>query len=348
MLQVPPQKLKELLIQQGLIAPELFDSLVAEANRMKQNLSDVLISRGVISHDYFYALLAKYLGVERINLATHSIDENALKRLDEEMARRKRLILFAIEPDGALAAAMEDPSNLETIEFLEKRLNSKIKPYLATQEDLNRGFALYGQRLVENFKEVVEKNIIASLRARADNIKEAAAQVPIVAIIDNLLSYAVSLRASDIHIEILEENILIRFRIDGVLHEIIRIPKEIHPAIVARLKLLAGLKIDEHTKPQDGRFRYEIGQDLIDLRVAVMPIFYGEKVEMRLLPSTQKPLSLEELGMFEDTVKIIKENIKKSYGMILVCGPTGSGKSTTLYAVLNMLNRPEVKNVTRY
>ncbi|HDH31511.1 MAG TPA: type II/IV secretion system protein [Candidatus Wolfebacteria bacterium] len=346
MLQIPPQKLKELLVKQDLIAPQLFDDLVLEAERMKQNLGDILISRGIISYSYFYTVLANYLGVEKTDLATRSIDEKILKLLDEETARRKKLILFAKQPDGVLSVAMEDPSDLEAIEFLEKRLNLKIKPYLATQEDLDRGFALYGQQLVENFKKIVEENISVSLKARVKNIKEAAAQVPIVAIVDNLLSYAISLRASDIHIEILEDVILIRFRIDGVLHEIIRIPKEIHPAITARIKLLGGLKIDEHMKPQDGRFRYKIGSDLIDIRVAIMPIFYGEKIEMRLLSSTQKPLSFEELGMFEDVVKIVEENIKKSYGMVLICGPTGSGKSTTLYSILNILNKPEVNIVT--
>lgn len=346
MLQIPSQKLKELLVQQGLIASERFDELIAEAERMKQGVSDVLISRGIISQDYFYTLLAKYFGVERTNLVSRSIDAKILKLLDEETSRRKRLILFAQEPDNSLAAAMEDPGDLKVIEFLEKRLNAKIKPYLATQEDLNRGFALFGRQIVENFRKIVEDNISVSLQAKVEDIKEAAAQVPIVAIIDNFLSYAISLRASDIHIEILEDAILVRFRIDGVLHEIIRIPKEIHPAIVARIKLLAGLKIDEHMKPQDGRFRHQVGHDLIDIRVAAMPIFYGEKIEMRLLPSTQRPLSLEELGMFKDTSELVKENMRKSYGMILVCGPTGSGKSTTLYSILNMLNQPEVNIVT--
>ncbi len=346
MLQIPSEKFKEILIKQGLVTSEVFDSLVFEAKRMNQNISDVLVSRGVVNYDYVYNFLANYLEVERVNLAIRLIDKKTLDLLDEETARKKRLILFAKEPDGSLAAAMEDPGDLEIIEFLEKRLNSKIKPYLATQEDLNKGFAVYGKQLVENFKKIIEESVVTSLRAQVKNIKEAASFMPIVAIIDNLLSYAVALRASDIHIEILEETILIRFRIDGVLHEIIRIPKEIHSAIIARIKLLGGLKIDEHAKPQDGRFRHKVGPDFIDIRVAVMPVFYGEKIEMRLLLSAQRPLSLDELGIFDDTLRIIKKNIKKSYGMILICGPTGSGKSTTLYSILNILNQPAVNIVT--
>src|SRR3989344_3199922 len=176
--------------------------------------------------------------------------------------------------------------------------------------------------------------------------EETAREVPIVAIVDNLISYAISLRASDIHLEIFDEFLLIRYRIDGVLHEILKIPKQVHPAIVARIKLLGGLKLDEHSKPQDGRFRYSSGGDLIDIRVAIMPTYYGEKVEMRLLRTTDRALSFTELGLSEETTALLAENIKKSYGMVLICGPTGSGKTTTLYSVLNILNRPTVNIVT--
>ncbi|MEK7162880.1 MAG: GspE/PulE family protein [Patescibacteria group bacterium] len=346
MLTIPPQKLKEGLIKENLITAEKFDELFIEAQRMNQNIIDFLISGGFITADYFYNLAAQYFNVERANLATKKIDNNILKKITEELARQKATILFNQEPDGVLDAAMEDPSDLETIEFLERRLKLKIKPFLATQEDLNRGFVLYGHWVSENFKKIIEENIHTTLQKKIENIEESAKEVPIVAIVDNILSYAISLRASDVHIEILEDAILIRCRIDGVLHEIVRIPKEIHPAIAARIKLLGNLKIDEHLKPQDGRFRYQIGQDMIDIRVAIIPVFYGEKIELRLLPSTQKPLALEELGMLDDMIKIVKESAKKTYGMILVCGPTGSGKSTTLYSILSILNRPEVNIVT--
>ena len=346
MLQIPPQKLKEILIKDNLITAEKFDGLLLEAKRMDQNIVDFLISGNFVTADYFYNLAARYFGVERANLAGRNIEENILRKLSEELARQKRIIIFNQESDGVLDSAMEDPSDLEAIEFLERRLKSKIKPFLATPEDLNRGFALYGRRMSEDFKKIIEENINATLRKKTESVEEAAKDVPIVAIVDSFMSYAISLRASDIHIEILEDTILIRYRVDGVLHEIARIPKEVYPAIVARIKLLGGLKIDEHLKPQDGRFRYQVGTDSIDVRVAIIPVFYGEKIELRLLPSAQKPLALGELGMLEDTIKIVEENAKKTYGMVLVCGPTGSGKSTTLYSILNILNRPEVNVVT--
>ncbi len=346
MLTIPPQKLKEILIKDDLISSQAFENLLLEAKRMNQDVGDILVSAGFITPDYFYNLIARYLAVERANLANREIDENVLRKLSEEWARQRRAIVFGQEADATLDVAMEDPGNLETIEFLKKHLKSKIKPFLATPEDLNRGFALYGRHLTENFRKVIEENIRISLRKKLGSVEEAAKDVPIVAIVDNILAYAISLRASDIHIEILEDIILIRYRIDGVLHEIIRIPKEVHPAIIVRIKLLGALKIDEHMKPQDGRFRYKVGPDLIDIRIAIIPVFYGEKIEMRLLPSTQRPLSLEELGMLKGTKEIIEENIKKTYGMVLSCGPTGSGKTTTMYSILNILNRPEINIVT--
>lgn len=345
MLQIPLEIFKKLLIEEGLIQPEVFDKLAAEAGRLGQNMADVLISRGIITRSYFAGIISRYFKVSLADLSSRGINETILKMLPEDVARQKRVILFDREPDGRIAAAMEDPNDLSIIEFLERYLQAKIQPYLASESDLKRGFALYGEQMSEEFKRIIEANVAESLRFRGEGEK-AAAEVPIVAIIDNFIAYAFSLRASDIHLEIFEETLLLRYRIDGVLYEIIRIPKVIHPALTARLKLLAGLKIDEHYKPQDGRFRQRIGSDILDIRVAVMPTYYGEKVEMRLLPATQRPLSLEELGMFEDMVKIVTENIRKTYGMVLVTGPTGSGKTTTLYSVLGILNRPEVNIVT--
>ncbi len=347
MLTIPPQKLKELLAGEGLIAASDFDVLSDEARRLGQNLAEILISRGIITPDYLYGIIAKYFGVEKADFANRKINEEVLGRFSENLARQKRTIIFDKDSTGVVYAAMEDPSDLNTIEFLQKHLGVRIKPFLATSEDLNKGFSFYGRHFAEDFKKIIEENIAASLRQKiSQTVEEAAAAVPIIAIIDSFFSYAASLRASDIHIEIFEDGILVRFRIDGILHEIMRIPKEVHPLIVARLKILAGLKIDEHQKPQDGRFRYKIAADLVDVRVSVIPTFYGEKIEMRLLPSTQKPLSLKDLGIMEDSELIIRENIKKSYGMILITGPTGSGKTTTLYSLLNILNKPEVNIIT--
>ncbi len=345
MLQKKKKKLKEALIQDGLTTEAVLKEVMADAHRMGQSVVDTLISRNIITADYYRSLLSRHLGVSSANLEGRSIDTEALNLLPEELARRKRVILFGREPEGALSVAMEDPSDLVAVEFLEQYLKAKIKPYLALEKDLNRGFAVYGRLTAEDFRKLVEENVEASMRSRVTG-EEAATEVPIVAIVDNLLSYAVALHASDVHVEIFQDFILIRYRVDGLLREVLRVPKQIQPAILARIKLLGGLKIDEHSKPQDGRYRHEVGGDLIDIRVAVMPTFYGEKVVLRLLPATNKPLSFTELGMFDDIAEVLRDNVTKSYGIVLVTGPTGSGKTTTLYSVLGILNQPEVNVVT--
>ena len=345
-MQIPNEKLKESLVKDGLIAPQVFDELAAESSRMKHDVAETLISRGIITQEYLTEVLGSYFGVQKAGLSGRAIDEQVLHLLPEELSREKRAVVFQRESDGLLGVAMQDPSDLETVEFLKRYLKSDIKVYVATADDLNVGLSLYTRGGTEDFRKLIEENVATSLRSRVAGEREASQDLPIIAIVDNLIAYAMSLRASDIHLEILEDVVLVRYRIDGVLHEILRLPKEVHPSIVARLKLLAALKLDEHSRPQDGRFRQTFGRDYIDIRVAIVPTFYGEKIEMRLLAATQRPLSFEELGMLEDTVKIINENIHKTFGMILISGPTGSGKSTTLYSIVSVLNRPEVNIVT--
>lgn len=344
MIQIPQEKLKELLVKEGLVTPENFDLALSDSLRMGQSLSDVLISRGFIKPDYYYNLVASFFGVELAGLSSRKIDEEALRLISEDLARQKRAVIFAKETDGVLDLAMEDPTDLTAIEFIASRLKTKVRPFLATPDDLNKAFALYGRRTAEDFRKQLEDAIQESLRAQVYGKaeKEAALELPVVSVVDNMLSFAIASRASDIHIEILEDAVLVRFRIDGVLHEISRVPREVHPSITARLKLLSALRLDEHSKPQDGRFRFQTGGDLIDVRVSVIPTFYGEKVEMRLLSAAARPLSFEELGMLDDAIKTLRDNIAKTYGIVLITGPTGSGKSTTLYSMLGVLNRPEV------
>ncbi|MCL4392461.1 GspE/PulE family protein [Patescibacteria group bacterium] len=348
MINLSSAKLKDILVRAGVVDADTFDTIATEAERNRQNIADIVISSGLINKDYFYLLLSKSLGVERVNLGAVGIDEKALHLLPEDIARTRKAIVFGKDKNGYFEVAMENPADLETIDFLTLKLQGPMHPFLATEEDLNRGFILYQQKLTQDFKKIIEESVKESLRSRSKegDVVQFAADVPIVAVVDNLMSYAISSRASDVHFEVLDDGILVRFRIDGILHEIMRMPKEIHPAIVARIKILSNLRVDEHTHPQDGRFRYKIGGEFIDVRVSIIPTFYGEKVEMRLLAAAQKPLSFQELGMFDDTVKLVSEAISKSYGMVLVCGPTGSGKTTTLYSFLNILNQPDVNIVT--
>jgi type IV pilus assembly protein PilB len=348
MIQVSPTQLKKMLVDDGVISDQSFDEVMTQSKRMDQSVVDILTSKGIVTTDYYYNLLAKYFGVERISFLTHRIDEQALKILPEKIAREKNIILFEKGEDGSLSVAMTDPSDVNTIEFLKKKLGVAIKSFLATEDDLNKGFALYGKQSSEDFRKVIEDNIKLSVQQKIleKEAKEAAAEVPIVAIVENLISYAASVNASDIHLEILEDTILVRYRMDGILHEIVKIPKSVHSSLTARIKLLSNLRLDEHAKPQDGRFRYTIGNSFVDIRVSIIPTFFGEKVEMRLLTSASRPLSFQELGMLGETSKIIDKAIEKAYGLLLITGPTGSGKTTTLYSLLNIVNKTDVNIVT--
>jgi len=343
---LPIEKLKELLVGSHLVSESDFNVVLEESKRTGQDATAILISRGFISEDYLYQLYTDFFKTPLVKLRGRPIKKSILTSIPEEVARTKRVAVFDKDEDNRISLAMEDPSDLETIGFVEKYTGSSVKIYLTTPKDLNYIYSLYGKEIVEDFQKAIEESVIASSRLKMVGEQEIANELPVINMVDTILAYAISLNASDVHIEILQDTVLIRFRIDGVLHEIIRIAKEIQPAIVARIKLLSGLKIDEHRKPQDGRFRYEALGEAMDIRVSLMPTFYGEKVEMRLLRATAKPMSLAELGMLPETARIIEESIKKTYGMFLVTGPTGSGKTTTLYSIINMLNRPDVNIVT--
>lgn len=342
---LPIETLKNLLIRSGLLSEKDFDEAVKEAERTEKDVIDILIYKGFINRDYYAEILANYFKVPKIKLVGRKIPPEILNTLPEEIARLKGAVAFE-KNNNDLSVAMLNPVDLETLEFLQKYTGYFIKPFLALEDDLKSAYSQYGQAVSEDFKKVIDESIKASLKLRGVEIKKAAEEFPIVSLTNNIISYAASSNATDIHIEPLADEILIRFRIDGVLREIIRLAKEIHPAIIARIKILSNLLIDEHSKPQDGRFKYKYADTIFDIRVAIMPTLYGEKVEMRLLTGSTKPMSFQELGMMEHTIKTLEENMVKTSGMILVTGPTGCGKTTTLYAILNKLNRPEVNIVT--
>ncbi len=308
---------------------------------------DILISQNLLTRDFYNEILSRYFNFPLANLKAKTIDPEIINLLPESFCRAKKIISFDKDKNGVIYLAMSDPTDIGTIEYVEKYAKSKVKTFLESPETIERLFASFGKRITREFKKIIEENIREAQQLKGKKITEIATEVPIVNLFDGIISFALSLLASDIHIESLPDTIMVRFRIDGLLREIIQLPFEIHPALVARVKLLSDLKIDEHYKPQDGRFRFTaIGGALTDIRVAIMPTVHGEKIVLRLLIASAKPLSLAELGMSESNIKNVEGFLKKPYGIILICGPTGSGKTTTIYSMLSILNKPEVNIIT--
>jgi len=241
---------------------------------------------------------------------------------------------------------MENPEDFEAIEFAKRHTGLEVFPYYASREELNKALGQYKRSIKEDFEKIISENLKKAKSEAEEDLAKAAEEVPIVKILDTILSYAVSERASDIHIEIQLEEVVIRFRIDGILRDILKLKRGIEVALVARIKILSNLKIDEHRIPQDGRYKFSVDEDVVSFRISIIPGFYGENVVMRILREAQRPLSLEELGIIGKDLQIVRSNMTKPHGMILVTGPTGSGKTTTLYSVLNILNTVEVKICT--
>ena len=346
MIKIPIDVLKRLTVENGLISEENFELASKEAQRTSNNILDVLISKNYLTKDYLNKIISQYLNIPYVDLKGINLSTEILHLLPEDIARTYGAVTIGVN-NNKIQVALVDPTNLETIKFLEKYLQKQLEIYLTDEDDLQIAFSKYRQELMTNFRKIIEDQITALGRLDKEiDVAKVASAVPIISIVDNLVSYAAALNASDIHLEILADSMLIRFRIDGILREIAYLPSEIHPAIVARIKILANLQIDEHNKPQDGRIKYKRGNEVFDIRVAVMPTFYGEKITMRLLLSGLKPLSFQELGMTEEQIAIVEKNIKKTFGMVLSTGPTSSGKTTTQYSILSSLNKPEVNIVT--
>lgn len=342
------EKLKEILLESGLVSDEDFEYAVLEARRGGQSLSNVLVGEGKISEDYFTELLAPYFSAQVVNLKKETIDHEILELIPEIYAKSKNIVLFSYDKEKGIAKlAMLDPFDYDTIEYVRAKLDVWVEPYLSTVASIRYGLKQYGTKIGVGFEQIISENIEQSLAVTEEkDLSKTAASVPIVTILDNVIEHAVTLNASDIHFEPLEHELLVRFRVDGIMQEVVSLPKAIAPILVARVKILGSLQIDEHRTPQDGRFRFDMDDGSnIDLRVNIMPIFHGEKVEMRLLKSSARPLTLKDLGFSDANTAVLVNEVKKPHGMILVTGPTGHGKTTTLYAVLHILNKPSV-NIT--
>lgn len=340
MLHITPQELKKALLTSGFIDEEQFERAFKEFQKTDQDITNVLIEQGDISEDYLAEILADYFGMEYVSLKKLEIKDEDIKLVPEQIAKSKKMVVFG-RKDNSIKLAMEDPGDIEALDFVQKHTGLEIIPYIATGSDIREAQGLYRKSIATEFAQIIEENVRRS-RSQGQDIAQMAKDLPVINILDTLIEYAIAQRASDIHMERLPKDFIIRFRVDGILRDVISLPIAIQPALVARVKILSDLKIDEHRVPQDGRFRYESEHRNTAIRVSIIPAFYGEKVVMRLLEESERFLTLEELGLNSRDLEIIKNAIAEPHGMILSSGPTGSGKTTTLYTILHLLNRPEV------
>ena len=347
-MRVEPQQLKAFLLDAGLVTEEQFDAALKKAKKTNQKVGDVLVSEGLISEEELIKLEAYILGIPFVNLEKEIVPSEVLKIIPEPIARSHNIVAFRKKGDD-LEVAMLDPEDLRTIEFIKKTTPLRILPRLTNLTSIKYVLNQYQKTLEAEFGEIIKEEVKGIKAVKEEEIieekeelKKIAEELPIVRIADTLMKHAILQRASDIHIEPLEKEVVFRYRIDGILHDAMTLPKIAAPGIVARIKVLSNLKLDEHRLPQDGRFKVETEEYKYSIRVSILPVFDGEKIVMRLLPETAKAFTLEELGLRGEFLEIVQENLRKPVGMILVTGPTGCGKTTTLYSMMEILNSPGI------
>ena len=346
---VSTEQLKAFLLDFNLVTENQFNKALKEAEKTKEKITDILVKQGLVKKEELIKLQAYILGIPFVDLTKETISQEILQIIPETHAQKNNIIAFK-KTGQNLEVAMLDPEDLQTIEFIKKKSDLKILPRLTSEESLRHALKQYQKPLEAEFEEIIGKEqeqlVTLPLEIKKtipeEDLKKAAEELPIIKIVDTLIKHAVIQKASDIHIEPSEKETIIRYRIDGILHDAMILPKQVAPGIVARIKILSNLKIDEHRLPQDGRFKIEMEEQQISFRISILPVYDGEKIVMRLLIEGAKGLTLESLGLHDKALEIVHHNIKKPNGMILVTGPTGCGKTTTLYTVMDILNTPSV------
>ena len=344
-MQVADEQLKKFIIDSGLVARKDIDVAEKDAKERNSSLASALVSHGFISEDDLRRLQAHIMGIPFISLSGIKIDLAVLSLIPEPIARTHNIVAFK-KTEDSLEVAMLDTNDLAAINFIKKTVGLKILPRLTDTESMKGALVQYQKSLKDEFGDIIRAASRALTGAPADTdakgLEKLAEDVPVVKIMDTLLRHAISQNASDIHIEPQEDKLLVRYRIDGILHDAMELPSATAAAITARIKVLSRLKLDEKRLPQDGRFKIEADGESVAFRVSVLPTYYGEKTVMRLLREGGGGYTLESLGFHGRGLEQIFDATKQSTGMILVTGPTGSGKTTTLYTVLDILNQPDV------
>jgi len=342
-MQIEDSELKKILIDSGKVKEADLAKLQPEGSKL--SLKDAVLRESVLTELELTKLLGEHAGVPFAELANLKVPREVLTKIPERTARKYEAVLFGIDENDLSQLAMVDPEDFQAIDFIGKELGVRPLVYIGTPTDIGAILDQYKGGLTGEISESVKgatSSDDGSGKIEEVSEKDLGEDAPIAKTVNVVLEYAVKSRASDIHIEPHENIVQVRYRIDGVLHETMTLPKNILSAVVSRIKILSNLKIDEHRVPQDGRFKFTVGNRMISLRVSTLPVMDGEKVVMRLLDESTKAPSLDDLGFYGKALEAIVNNMHRPHGMTLVTGPTGSGKSTTLYAILTMLNTPGV------
>ena len=338
-MQVDNERLKSFALDVGLVEEKQIDEAIAESVKTGKKLGDVLIEEKLVTADQLRQLFSYILGIPFVNIEKEIIPKDILQTIPEPIAKKYKVVAFK-KTGTELKVAMLNPEDIQTIDFIRKKTGLKVSPCITTEKAIDNALKQYEQSLKAEFGDIIEKN--ASGVSQEDPLEKVAQELPVIRIVEALLKHAILQEASDIHIEPDEKEVRIRYRIDGMLHDAMTLPKTVLAGIVARIKILSNLKLDEHRLPQDGRFKIEQDSRRIAFRVSILPVYSGEKIVMRLLDEGSKGLTLEAMGLWGEALEKIHHAIKKPNGMILVTGPTGSGKTTTLYTIMDILNTPKV------
>ncbi|MFA6383149.1 MAG: ATPase, T2SS/T4P/T4SS family [Parcubacteria group bacterium] len=335
-------QLRDFIKDAGMVKDEELEAAFEEAQNGDKRLGELLVEKKLILEVQLRKLYAYILGVPFVDLTKEMIPADILQIVPEPIAKKYNIIAFAKEGQN-LKIAMLNPEDIQTIDFIRKKTGLKIVTCLTSEESISVVLKQYEKSLKAEFGDIISKNADeAGLDEAEEDLEKIAQGLPIIKIVDTLIKHAILQSASDIHIEPDEKEVRVRYRIDGILHDAMTLPKQVAQGIIARIKVLSNLKLDEHRVPQDGRFKIEKEGTRISFRVSILPIFDGEKIVMRLLDESSKGLTMEKMGLYGYGLEIMHRQIKKPNGMILVTGPTGSGKTTTLYTIMDILNQPDV------
>jgi type IV pilus assembly protein PilB len=326
-------QVRSLLLANKLIEENKINDLIKEAETSKTSLVDILVDKDVITDENLGILISDFLKIPFVALSKITMQQELLRLIPESYAQKQHVIVFGQDEKG-LKVAMSYPNNREVQDFIVKKTNLPMTVYFATEKDIEMSMKHYHEELQKSFDELINEKV---KEAKSSAVKE----VPVSKIVDLIITQASQSKASDIHIEPEDEQTLVRFRVDGMLHDVLRLPFSLHEQVVSRIKVLARLRTDEHLSAQDGKLQLKINNEDMDVRVSVVPVVGGEKIVMRLLVSKSRRFSLLDLGFNEKDLDKVNNGFKKPHGMVLSTGPTGSGKSTTIYAMIKMINSRE-------